>query len=146
MVKERAGESPGPLWRAMDRRPRHPSSTLTKAMVPTEPGVYAWYRRGRCVYVGKAKCLQDRVWGDHHGQGRSMGNSAFRRNVAEHLGIATANDIKEGRYRLSEEELKRVNRWTHGCDVAWLVSDTEEAAIDLEDRIKAEWKPRLTKR
>jgi len=49
------------------------------------------------VYVGKAKSLSSRLGKAHPGRGVSMTNSALRRNVAEHLGIAAANDIKTGR-------------------------------------------------
>jgi hypothetical protein len=53
--------------------------------VPTDAGVYAWYRDGVAIYVGKAVSLRARVWGNHLGRGSVMTSSAFRRNVAAHL-------------------------------------------------------------
>jgi len=89
----------GPLWVAMDARPRRKPADVLNAGIPTDPGVYAWYRRGGAIYVGKADSLQQRLWSNHLGRGRVMTGSAFRRNVAQHLGIATANDIKTKVYQ-----------------------------------------------
>src|SRR5262245_47157905 len=96
---------------------RHMPADLTFGTVPSNPGVYAWYRRGRAVYVGKADSLARRVWSNHLGQSRSMSGSAFRRNVAEHLGIATSADIKAKRYVLNEAQLRAVRLWIEGCRV-----------------------------
>jgi hypothetical protein len=94
-------------------------SSLTKEDIPLDPGVYALYRSGKRAYVGKAKCLQDRVWKNHSGWGVGMGTSAMRRNVAEHLGIASAKDIKEGLYRVSPQEASRVRTWLDHWEIAW---------------------------
>jgi hypothetical protein len=75
-----------------------------------------------------------------------MTNSALRRNVAELFGIASANDIKEGRYRPTAEDAQRVSDWIRACEIAWIECDSEQAAIDLEDAMKLEWMPPLTKR
>lgn len=133
-------------WKRMDTQPRRPMTELTKAEIPLDPGVYAVYRDGRRMYVGKAKSLKERVWGDHSGRGMSMRGSAFRRNVAEHLGIASANDIYKKLYRPSEAEVGRVRDWIDGCEVTWLTCSSEQAAINLEDQIKSEFLPPLTKR
>jgi len=53
-------------------------SSLRKEDVPLDPGVYALYRSGKPMYVGKAQKLQDRGWGDHSGRGLRMGGSAMR--------------------------------------------------------------------
>jgi hypothetical protein len=136
----------GTLWSQMGRRRRRSMSGLRKEDVPLDPGVYALYRSGKPVYVGKAKKLQDRVWGDHSGRGLRMGGSAMRRNTAEHLGIATANDIKKGLYRVSVEEAGRVRAWLDRCEIAWRKCATESAAIALEKAMKREYLPPLTKR
>jgi hypothetical protein len=75
-----------------------------------------------------------------------MTNSAFRRNVAEHLGIASANDIKERRYMPTSEDVLRVNEWIEPCEVAWIICPTHEDAVALETAMKHEWLPPLTKR
>jgi hypothetical protein len=76
--------------------------------------------------------------------GVAMTNSALRRNVAEHLGIASANDIKTGR-PVTRPEADRVNAWLDECEASWLVADDEAAAIALEGQFKREWLPPLTK-
>jgi hypothetical protein len=73
-----------------------------------------------------------------------MTNSALRPNVAEHLGIASANDIKTGR-PVTRPEADRVNAWLDECEASWLVADGEAVAIVLEARFKREWLQELTK-
>lgn len=136
----------GPLWEEMNAQPRRVAETLTEAAIPVEPGVYAWYRESNPVYVGKAGSLSGRLWRNHLGQGESMTNSAFRRNVAEELGIATANDIKERKYLPSSKDVRIVNEWIQRCEVAWIECDSHEDAVKLERVMKREWLPPLTKR
>jgi hypothetical protein len=73
-----------------------------------------------------------------------MTNSALRRNVAEHLGIASANNIKTGR-PVTRPEADRVNAWLDECEESWLVADDEAASIVLEAQFKREWLQELTK-
>jgi hypothetical protein len=129
----------------MHAGPRHRGGELLKADIPTNPGVYAWYRKGAAIYVGKADRLQDRLWKNHLGRGRVMTGSAFRRNVAEHLGISTSAGIKARAYQPDADELVRVRRFIEGCHVAWLVCESKPVALDLETRMKREWMPPLTK-
>ena len=138
--------SHGPLWDRMDAQPRFRAADLSRADVPTEAGVYAWYRRGRAVYLGKAESLRDRAWKNHMGQSATMGTSAFRRNVAESLGFGSSADIKEQRVILTPDELAAVRAWIIGCSVTWIVCPSTAAAVTLEARMKAEWMPPLTKR
>lgn len=79
------------------------------------------------------------------GRGVVMTGSAFRRNVAAHLGIATSADIKARRYMPTRAEADAVVTWIRGCDVAWIVCPTEDDADDLEAGMKAELMPPLTK-
>jgi len=120
-------------------------ASLRKGDIPLSPGVYAVYRRDKRMYVGKAKCLQDRVWKNHSGQGLRMRDSALRRNVAEHLGIAKAKDIYEGLHRITPKQGKRVRDWLDGCEIAWRECADHAAAKDLETAMKSEHKPPLTK-
>ena len=135
----------GPLWSRMHRRKMRSMASLQKDDIPLSAGVYAVYRRGKGMYVGKAKCLQDRVWRNHSGRGLRMGDSALRRNVAEHLRIAKADDIKKGLHRITPEQGKRVRDWLDGCEIAWRECADQAAAKDLETAMKAEHKPPLTK-
>ena len=136
----------GPLWDRMDGQRRWRARLLSASEVPRRPGVYAWYRQGRAVYVGKADELCGRAWGNHMGNGASMGSSAFRRNVAEHLGFGTSADIKEQRVRLAANQLAEVRSWILRCSVAWIECGTIADAVRLEKAMKLEWIPPLTKR
>ncbi len=142
-----SGPSPAnDLWATMDAQPRHPMATLTAGTLPVDPGVYALYRDGARVYVGKADSLRDRVWKNHSGRGQKMTTSAMRRNIAERLDIASSAAIKAGRYQPTPDEVARVRAWLDGCDIAWVTCPTAQAAVDLEDKMKIEYKPLLTKR
>jgi len=121
-------------------------ATLTVGDLPVDPGVYALYRDGDRKYVGKADSLRDRVWKNHSGRGQLMTTSAMRRNIAEHLGIATPADIKARRYQPTPDEVASVRAWLDECDIAWVACPTAQAAVDLEDKMKVEYKPPLTKR
>lgn len=119
---------------------------LAAAQIPEDPGVYALYRGGTPMYVGKATSLRDRVWKNHSGRGPVMTSSAMRRNVAEYLGIASAADIKARRYQPTPEQVAAVRTWLDGCEIAWRTCPTARAANALEDDMKAEHLPPLTKR
>lgn len=135
----------GSLWNTMDTRPRISMCELTASELPDTPGVYALYRGDERMYVGKADCLRDRVWKNHSGRGAVMTSSAMRRNVAEHLGIATAADIAARRYQPNAAEVQLVREWLDGCHIAWLECESKSAAKVLEDDFKVEHKPPLTK-
>jgi hypothetical protein len=66
--------------------------------------------------------------------------------VAEHLGVARAADIKTGRRKLTAEEVAQINNWISVCEVAWRKCTSKFKAIDLEDKMKSEYLPPLTKR
>lgn len=130
----------------MDAQARRTMSALRREDLPTDPGVYSVYRDGVRQYVGKAGCLRDRVWKNHSARGASMTNSAMRRNVAEHLGIATAADIKARRHQTSVADAQRVRAWLESCEIAWQTCADESAAVALEAALKTEHRPPLTKR
>lgn len=130
----------------MNGRPRIPLRDPFEADTSIKPGVYAFYRLGQPVYVGKAKKLSARLLKNHLRRSPSMTNSAFRRNVAEKVGIASAADIKARRYVTTKDDAATVSKWIAPCHVAWIECATEEAAIRLEAAMKREWMPPLTKR
>lgn len=74
-----------------------------------------------------------------------MTGSSFRRNVANHLAIATGHAIKTKSYEPTAQEVRAVRDFIESCEVAWLTTDTKPAALELEGRMKREWKPPLTK-
>lgn len=130
----------------MNAQPRRSPLELRKADIPDDPGVYAWYRDGMPIYVGKADNLCNRVWKKHLGRGAVMTASAFRRNVAEHLGIASADDIKTKTYIPTPDEVRAVRDFVDGCELAWRTTESKAQAVELETAMKREWRPPLTKR
>lgn len=136
----------GPLWQQMNERPRSSMTELKAADIPESPGVYALYRADVRIYVGKAGCLRDRVWKKHSGRGKVMTGSAMRRNIAAHLGIASANEIKTCKYQPTYEEVAAIRAWLDGCHIAWVECESNMAAEKLERDFKAEYKPPLTDR
>ena len=134
-----------PPWYVLNTARRRHLVLLERDDVPNGPGVYAVFHNAQAVYVGKGKSLRQRVWSNHCGKGQSLTSSAFRRNVAEHLGIASANAIKTGLHRPTPEEVRRVRKWVEACDVAWVTTATEAEAIAVERAVKRQWRPPLTK-
>jgi hypothetical protein len=133
----------------MSTRPRVSMRDLRAEDLPDpRPGVYALYRGGKAVYVGLAEkqSLRGRIWGSHRGRGVSMTGSALRRNVAEHLGIAEAADIKKRLYKPLPADAARVVAWIDGCEITWIACGSPQEAHDLERDMKSEWMPPLTKR
>lgn len=64
------------------QQPLHSVAELSAADIPVEPGVYAWYRRGRLFYVGEShRGLRPRLWGNHL-RGNARG-STLRNKVAK---------------------------------------------------------------
>ena len=113
--------------------------------LPDKPGIYAVYQEGKPIYVGKAKSIHSRVSQNHCGQGKVMTGSAFRRNVAEYLGIAKAAAIKNRSFMPQPEQVATVNEWIKGCELRCIVCNTESDALQLEKDFKREWMPPLTK-
>jgi hypothetical protein len=139
----------GPFWTVMQRQPRIAMAVLKAADIPDDsPGMYALYRDGQPVYVGVAEkqSLRGRLWGSHRGRGVSMTGSALRRNVAAHLGIASATAIKKSEYKPTPEDARRVVEWIDGCEVTWIACATPKEAADLERDMKREFRPHLTQR
>jgi len=74
-----------------------------------------------------------------------LSRSAFRRNVAELHGVPTSV-TRIHAATLTDEQLDLVNPWVRGCEVAWIECRSAGDASDLETRLKAEFRPPLTKR
>jgi excinuclease UvrABC nuclease subunit len=118
---------------------------MSRKEIPAEPGVYAWYREGSAEYVGKAGVrLRVRV-GTHLGRGTSLAGSAYKRNVAESLGISTPRLLKSGAYRPSDAEFARLYAFLDEFEVAWVTCASADEALTLERAMKKEWMPPLTK-
>lgn len=136
-------------WDRMHAQPGHRVAGFDPDVVPAQPGVYAFYRDGEPVYVGRAIAsggLQRRLKTQHLKTGNDLSWSAFRRNVAAHLGIAPSTVTTQRPPQLSDEQVAPVNEWVGGCEVRWIACSTEAEATQLEIDLKNERKPPLTKR
>ena len=136
-------------WARMDSQAGYPVRGFDPSLVPSQPGVYAFYRDGKPIYVGRAIAsggLQRRLKAQHLKTGNDLSWSAFRRNVAEHLGIASSTVTKQRPPQLTEDQVAPVNDWVAGCEIRWIACATEDEAAQLEVDLKNERKPPLTKR
>lgn len=143
------GSAPGPLWAKMNRQPRPPAAAPLGKEVPTSPGVYAWYSRGKPVYSGRAlgaEGLRGRIGKDHLKTGNDLSRSSFRRNVREHLGIATTAKTTVRPTVMTATEVEPVNGWIRKCEVAWLECGSESDAKRLEQNLHEKWIPPLSRR
>jgi hypothetical protein len=137
---------PGSAWYVMDRHSRMKATPLATDFLPSTPGVYVFYRDGVRTYVGATRDLLRRVHAEHLSTSASLQNSALRRSVAEHLGIASASDIRERRRQLTSAELDQITSWLQGCDVGWRETETETDAQQLAAELKNELLPPLNSR
>jgi hypothetical protein len=75
-----------------------------------------------------------------------LSRSSFRRNVCEHLGIATTSKMTVRPTVMTAPEIEPVNRWIRGCEVAWIECLSANEAKALERALHAEYKPPLSRR
>ena len=134
----------GTGWRWMSSP--SPLAILKGDDIPSDPGVYALYRGDDRMYVGKAALPAKPRLEEPLRSRRGHDWLALRRDVAEHLGIATAAEIKARRYQpTSVSSSTSGSGWrcarSHG-----VLADSHSDAIDLEIGMKREHKPTLTKR
>jgi hypothetical protein len=74
-----------------------------------------------------------------------MTNSALRRNVCQHIGIAAAADIKARRHRTTSDDAQRVSAWLDQCEFAWIECETPAEALTIESALRAAFKPPLNR-
>jgi hypothetical protein len=132
-------------WSSMDAATRRPASSLTRELVPDEPGVYAWYRESARMYVGEGGSLRSRIWTNHLGQNKTLKGSALRRNVAQYLKYGSAAAINAGTIVLTTDQLAAVRAWILSCEVAWLTCATKDDALALEKKLRTAPKLPLNK-
>ncbi len=128
----------------MHARPRRSVRELTKTHIPEDPGVYVWYRDGVAIYVGKADRLRTGALAQAPRPRTRETGSAFRRNVAQELDIADANDIRTKAHEPTAGEAQAVRRSPRTARSRGS-TDTKADALRLESRMKRAWRPRLTR-
>jgi len=124
--------------------PRTCSGQLLRGHIPQVAGVYAWFRDGDCVYVGKAKNLRQRL-SAHRSTSADLSRSTLRASVAvRELGIGR----KTARSRpstLHAEQVSQVNEWLAACEVAWVACPDPGVADEMERRLRGHWMPPLNR-
>lgn len=135
----------GPRWEVLNRRPRRRAGGLHPQDVPSAPGVYAFYRDGVAVYVGRAgtRGLRRRLLSNHLSRSPDLSRSTLRRSVAAELGVATRAEAAVRPTQLTGEQAAPVNAWLAACEVAWIECVDANDAAELEKALRAEWLPRL---
>lgn len=132
----------GEEWARLLAQPRLAPADLDRAGLPSRPGVYAWFRQGVPVHLGRAtgkRGLRARVGGDHLLSDADLSRSPFRRAVAAHLGLPV--EEADGRALVGPEGAVAIDDWIASCAVAWLACATPDIAIDLEAALAAEHRP-----
>jgi hypothetical protein len=142
------GTSPGSPWFIMDRRDRYRLDGMAlEAFIPAAPAAYAVYRNGERMYVGETGNLHSRVIKYHLGRSpSSIMNSALRRNLAQHLGIAAADDIRAARRGLNESERERMRAWLLECEIAWTEHGDKASARAHQRELLTEFVPPLNRK
>lgn len=124
-----------------------PVTSITPHLIPSSPGVYAWAREGRVVYLGVAASgggLRSRIR-THLGTSTDLSRSAFRRSVAEHV-LDVAGASRKRLRTLDVKEVAVVNDWVRECSVGWIETARAEEARELEERLLAQHQPLLNRR
>jgi hypothetical protein len=128
----------------MDRQTRFRLDSMDLGFLPDGPATYAVYRSDERVYAGETGNLATRVVKHHLARTpSSIAQSALRRNLAEHLGIATAADLKTGRAMLTDAQREQLHTWLLGCEIAWTEHEGKAAAIQHKRDLLAELMPLL---
>lgn len=122
-------------WGQIEQASRRRAGDLPLADAPREPGVYAWFRDGQCVYVGKASDLRQRL-GTHLRTSIDLSRSTLRATVAEReLGVSRTT-ARARPSVMTPEQVAVVNRWLADCDIAWITCPSPLAAAELERHLR----------
>lgn len=123
-------------------RPRHRNADLARSDLPAAPGVYAWFKDGSCVYVGKATDLQNRL-SRHRSTSLDLSRSTLRASVAvAELGV-TRQHARSRPSVMTPEQIAVVTAWFRIAEVAWIECPTPADASKLEDGLRSAWLPPL---
>lgn len=118
---------------------------VPRAKIPTDPGIYLWFRDGHPIYVGEglgAKGLRGRL-SAHFAQGPDLSRSTLRASIAvAQLGI-TRSIARQRPSCMKADQIAAINEWLSRCELAWIAFDDPEEAHALEIRLRGEWLPPL---
>lgn len=117
---------------------------MTPGDMPTSPGVYAWFQEGACVYVGKASNLRSRL-SKHRSNSLDLSRSTLRASVAVvELGV-TRQHARTRPTVMTSEQIAVLSAWFERAELSWIECPTPADAANLEDQLRAAWRPPLNR-
>jgi len=129
-----------PEWNALLARPRQSAATVQRRDLPDAPGVYAWFRDGECVYLGKASNLRSRL-GTHLGTSLDLSRSTLRSWVAVRELNLTREYTRRRPTVMTDGQVAIFTQRVRSCDLAWMTTASSGDAASLEARLLAVWRP-----
>ena len=121
-------------------QPRHSASVVQRRDLPEDPGVYAWFRGGECVYLGKASNLRSSL-GTHLGTSLDLSRSTLRSWVAVRELHLAREYMRRRPTVMTNEQVAIVTQWIRSCDFTWIISASGAEAATLEAKLLAAWRP-----
>lgn len=137
----------GIRWQQARSISRRSPRSIGRGGIPTDPGVYIWFKNGEPVYVGEGRGqegLRGRIR-FHRATGVDLSRSTLRASVAvDLLGVERAY-ARQRPSVMTEEQIYKVNEWLAGCEIGWIVCSSEKEAHSLEVSLRDEWLPPLNR-
>jgi GIY-YIG catalytic domain len=117
------------MTEAFVRQPLRGVAELIAVDIPSEPGIYAWYRDGTLFYVGESRRgLRSRLWGNH--LGGNARSSTLRNKVAKSFGFPAIGPRKYG-----PEAEQAISSKLRECGLRFLAVPIEAIAEAQSDLI-----------
>lgn len=127
-------------WITIQSQHRHRAGSVAPARIPRDPGVYAWFRDGNCVYLGKASSLRSRL-STHLATSLDLSRSTLRSWVAvRELGLERTYTRRRPSV-MTPDQVRVVTAWIHSCELAWVETDSAVSAAALESALLKHWRP-----
>jgi hypothetical protein len=132
-----------PHWSQVLKVVRHEPRSIPSGTIPTNAGVYVWFRDGAPVSVGEARGaqgLRGRLRA-HLATGTDLSRSTLRASVAvAELGVTRAY-VRQRPSVMTPTQILRINDWLGDCELGWLECRTSAEAHALEVGLRSEWLP-----
>ena len=137
----------GIRWQQARSISRRSPGSIGRGGIPTDPGVYIWFKNDEPIYVGEArgkKGLRGRIR-SHRATDADLSRSTLRASVAvDQLGVERTY-ARQRPSVMTKEQIVAVNEWLAGCEIGWIVCSSEKEAHELEVSLRDEWLPPLNR-
>ncbi|GAA1145672.1 SIR2 family protein [Microbacterium natoriense] len=112
--------------------------------LPNSPGLIAWFRDGKCIYIGISGDLRHRI-GEHLSTRTDLSRSTLRSWVAvELLGIARER-TRQRPSVITQDEADAVAAWLNECEIGWKVTERRADASRMKDDLLSQMRPRFNR-